>query len=119
MSGVGISFGADRIYDVLTELNGFSADLTQTARVLFINFGPAEQRACVKAATALRRKGIAAMVYPEAAKMKKQMEYANRKQIPFVAFIGENELQDGTVTLKNMADGQQETMTVDEMTSKL
>ena len=119
VSGVGISFGADRIYDVLTELDGFPADLSQTARVLFINFGPAEQRACIKAATALRREGIAAMVFPEAAKMKKQMEYANRKQVPFVAFIGESELQNGTVTLKNMADGQQQTVAVADLAQLL
>ena len=119
VSGVGISFGADRIYDVLTELNAFPADLSQSARVLFINFGPAEQAACVRVAAQLRRQGIATLIYPEAAKMKKQMDYANRKQIPFVAFVGENEMRDGTVTLKNMADGSQQTVPVDSLTSLL
>ena len=119
VSGVGISFGADRIYDVLTELDAFPANLAQAAKVLFINFGPAEQVACIKAAARLRAEGIATLVYPEAAKMKKQMDYANRKGIPFVAFIGESELQNGTVTLKNMTDGTQNTMTVDEMVACL
>ncbi|MBQ2510892.1 MAG: histidine--tRNA ligase [Bacteroidales bacterium] len=119
VSGVGISFGADRIYDVLTELNAFPADLSQSARVLFINFGPAEQAACVRVAAQLRRQGIATLIYPEAAKMKKQMDYANRKQIPFVAFVGENEMRDGTVTLKNMADGSQQTVPADSLTSLL
>ena len=119
VSGVGISFGADRIYDVLTELDAFPANLAQAAKVLFINFGPAEQVSCIKAAARLRAEGIATLVYPEAAKMKKQMDFANRKGIPFVAFIGESELQNGTVTLKNMTDGTQTTMTVDEMVSCL
>ena len=119
VSGVGISFGADRIYDVLTELDAFPANLAQAAKVLFINFGPAEQVSCIKAAARLRAEGIATLVYPEAAKMKKQMDYANRKGIPFVAFIGESELQNGTVTLKNMTDGTQTTMTVDEMVACL
>ncbi len=119
VSGVGISFGADRIYDVLTELNAFPADLSQSARVLFINFGPAEQAACVRVAAQLRRQGIATLIYPEAAKMKKQMDYANRKQIPFVAFVGENEMRDGTVTLKNMADGSQQTVPANSLASLL
>ncbi len=119
VSGVGISFGADRIYDVLTELDAFPADLSQSAQLLFINFGPAEQAACIRVAARLRAEGVATLIYPEAAKMKKQMDFANRKQIPFVAFIGENEMRDGTVTLKNMSDGSQATMTVDEMVAAL
>ena len=119
VSGVGISFGADRIYDVLTELDAFPADLSQSAQLLFINFGPAEQAACIRVAARLRAEGVATLIYPEAAKMKKQMDFANRKQIPFVAFIGENEMRDGTVTLKNMSDGSQTTMTVDEMVAAL
>jgi histidyl-tRNA synthetase len=115
VSGVGISFGADRIYDVLNELNAFPADLAQAATVLFINFGPAEQAACIGIAARLRAAGISTLIYPDAAKMKKQMDYANRKQVPFVAFVGESEMKDGTVTLKNMADGTQQTMTVDQM----
>ena len=119
VSGVGISFGADRIYDVLTELDAFPADLSQSAQLLFINFGPAEQAACIRVVARLRAEGVATLIYPEAAKMKKQMDFANRKQIPFVAFIGENEMRDGTVTLKNMSDGSQATMTVDEMVAAL
>jgi histidyl-tRNA synthetase len=119
VSGVGISFGADRIYDVLTEMDAFPANLSQSARVLFINFGPAEQAASVRVAARLRREGIATLIYPEAAKMKKQMEFANRKQVPFVAFIGESELRDGTVTLKNMADGTQQTLDMEALTEAL
>ena len=119
VSGVGISFGADRIYDVLTELNAFPEGLEQAARVMFINFGAKEQAACIGIAARLRAAGISALIYPDAAKMKKQMDFANRKQVPFVAFVGESEMKDGTVTLKNMADGSQQTMTVDEMIGKL
>ena len=119
VSGVGISFGADRIYDVLTELNAFPEGLEQAARVMFINFGPAEQAACIGIAARLRAAGISTLIYPDSAKMKKQMDFANRKQVPFVAFVGESEIKDGTVTLKNMADGTQETLTVDKLIEKL
>ena len=119
VSGVGISFGADRIYDVLTELQAFPEGLEQAARVMFINFGPAEQAACVGIAARLRANGIGTLIYPDAAKMKKQMEYANRKGIPYVAFVGESEMRDGTVTLKNMHDGSQETLAVEEMINRL
>ena len=115
VSGVGISFGADRIYDVLTELNAFPEGLEQAARVMFINFGPAEQAACVAIAARLRAAGISTLIYPDAAKMKKQMEFANRKAVPYVAFVGESEMRDGTVTLKNMADGSQQTLSVDAL----
>ena len=119
VSGVGISFGADRIYDVLTELGGFPQDLSQAARIMFINFGPAEQAVCVSIASQLRKAGVATLIYPEAAKMKKQMDYANRQGVPFVAFVGENEMRDNTVTLKNMADGSQETLAVEALIDKL
>ena len=119
VSGVGISFGADRIYDVLTELDRFPAGLEQAARVMFINFGQAEAHACIGIATRLRRAGIPTLLYPDAAKMKKQMDYANRKNIPYVAFVGESELHDGTVTLKCMSDGSQQTLTVEDMVQKL
>ncbi|MCR5588087.1 MAG: histidine--tRNA ligase [Bacteroidales bacterium] len=115
VSGVGISFGADRIYDVLTELDRFPQGLEQAARVLFINFGAAEQAACIGIAAKLRAAGISTLIYPDAAKMKKQMDYANRKQVPFVAFVGESEMKDGTVTIKNMADGTQQTVAVDKL----
>ncbi len=114
VSGVGISFGADRIYDVLTELGAFPEGLEQAARVMFINFGPAEQNACIGIAARLRAEGISTLIYPDSAKMKKQMDYANRRAVPYVAFVGESEMRDGTVTLKNMADGSQQTLTVDQ-----
>ena len=119
VSGVGISFGADRIYDVLTELNAFPEGLEQAARVMFINFGPAEQAACIAIAARLRAAGVSALIYPDAAKMKKQMDFANRKQVPYVAFVGESEMKDGTVTLKNMADGTQQTLSVAELVTCL
>ena len=119
VSGVGISFGADRIYDVLTELDRFPKDLAHSARVMFINFGSKEQAACIGIASRLRAEGIPTLIYPEAAKMKKQMEYANRRDVPFVAFVGESEMNDGTVTLKDMQGGTQETMSVDAMIERL
>ena len=119
VSGVGISFGADRIYDVLTELDSWPQGLEQAARVLFINFGPTEQAACIAIAARLRAAGISTLIYPDAAKMKKQMDYANRKQVPFVAFVGESEIKDGTVTLKNMTDGTQQTLSVDALIDTL
>lgn len=108
VSGVGVSFGADRIYDVLTELDKFPSDLGQAAKVMFINFGEKEQDCCVSVAAELRREGVSALVYPDSAKMKKQMEYANKKQIPFVILIGEDEMVSNTVTLKNMETGEQQ-----------
>ena len=119
VSGVGISFGADRIYDVLTELGAFPEGLEQAARVMFINFGSAEQAAIIAIAARLRADGISALIYPDAAKMKKQMDFANRKQVPYVAFVGESEIHDGTVTLKNMSDGSQQTVTVETMIEML
>jgi histidyl-tRNA synthetase len=104
---------------VLTELNAFPEGLEQAARVMFINFGAAEQAACIGIAARLRAAGISALIYPDAAKMKKQMDFANRKQMPFVAFVGENEMRDGTVTLKNMTDGSQKTLSVDELIATL
>ena len=86
---------------------------------MFINFGAKEQAACIGIAARLRCAGISTLIYPDAAKMKKQMDFANRKQVPFVAFVGESEMQNGTVTLKNMSDGSQQTMTVDEMISQM
>ncbi|MBR1765547.1 MAG: histidine--tRNA ligase [Bacteroidales bacterium] len=119
VSGVGISFGADRIYDVLTELNAFPEGLEQAARVMFINFGPTEQAACISIAARLRSAGISTLIYPDSVKMKKQMDFANRKAVPFVAFVGESEMRDGTVTLKNMADGTQQTLSIDQLIATL
>ena len=115
VSGVGISFGADRIYDVLTELNLFPENLEQQATLLFINFGEKELAQCIKYTAMLRKNGVAAEIYPEAAKMKKQMSYADAKKIPFVAFVGESEIASNTVTIKDMASGEQKTVPAEEM----
>ncbi|MCF0193978.1 MAG: histidine--tRNA ligase [Bacteroidaceae bacterium] len=110
LSGVGISFGADRIYDVLEELNLYPADTTTTTQVLFVNFGEKEAAYCMQAADQLRSRGIACEVYPDAAKMKKQMSYANSLAIPYVVIAGENEMANGEYTVKNMLTGEQTTV---------
>jgi histidyl-tRNA synthetase len=109
ISGVGVSFGADRIYDVMTELDLFPPDTASTTRALFVNFGKKEQAYCLKLLSRLRKAGINAEIYPEPAKMQKQMIYANNKNIPFVFLIGENEMNSGTLTVKNMETGEQTT----------
>ena len=119
VSGVGISFGADRIYDVLTELDLFPKALQSSTRVLFATFGEDELRYALKWAKALRAKGIAVEVYPEATKMKKQMGYADAKQIPFVAIVGGNEMETNTVMLKNMESGEQQQVTLEELCSTI
>ncbi|MCL4282245.1 MAG: histidine--tRNA ligase [Flavobacteriales bacterium] len=107
MSGVGISFGADRIYDVLMETGKFPAELGSSTRVLFANFGEAEALHALKLLRQVREAGIAAELYPDAAKMAKQFKYADDKGIPFVAIIGENEMKQGIVTVKDMRSGEQ------------
>lgn len=119
VSGVGISFGADRIYDVLNELNAFPAELGQSAHVLIINFGPSEQNYCLQIAALLRKSSIATLYYPEAAKMKKQMEFASKKGIPYVLFAGESEVANGTATIKDMASGEQTTLPIDQVAAHL
>ena len=119
VSGVGISFGADRIYDVLTELDKFPANLEQSAQVLFINFGAASLPYILSCAARLRAAGVSTLVYPDNAKMKKQMEFANRSHVPFVVFIGEDEMRDNTLTVKNMAEGTQQTTTLDDLLKTL
>lgn len=119
VSGVGISFGADRIYDVLTELDKFPANLGQSAQVLFINFGAESLPYCISCAAQLRAAGVSTLVYPDSAKMKKQMEFANKCQVPFVVFVGENEIASKNLTVKNMATGEQKTMTIAELLSLL
>lgn len=114
LSGVGISFGADRIYDVLEQLHLYPAETETGVRLLFINFGAAEAAHCLGLACRTRNAGIATEVYPDSAKMKKQMAYANARSIPFVALVGEDEMREGMVTLKNMATGEQQTLTIDE-----
>ena len=119
LSGVGISFGADRIYDVLNQLDLYPENAIQGAQVLFINFGQAEAAYCLKAATRLRRAGVRTEIYPDCAKMKKQMSYANTTGVPYVALVGENEMNSDVITLKDMATGQQTQVTVDELIAKL
>ena len=114
VSGVGISFGADRIYDVLTELDLFPKELQSTTQILFATFGADELRYALKWAKALRAKGIAVEVYPEPTKMKKQMSYADAKQIPYVAIVGGDEMAQNKVMLKNMTTGEQKLIGLDE-----
>ena len=114
-----ISFGADRIYDVLNQLELYPADTDTGVELLFINFGAAEAARCLELARTARAAGISTEVYPDAAKMKKQMAYANARHIPFVALIGENELQQGLVTLKNMTTGEQSQLTPEQLLAHL
>ena len=107
VSGVGISFGADRIYDVLKELNRFPDDTKATTQVMFVNFSEKEEKYCLPLLSQIRKAGINAEIYPDAMKMKKQMSYANTKKIPFVILIGENEMKDNILTVKNMNTGEQ------------
>lgn len=107
LSGVGISFGADRIYDVLNTLDLYPAEATASTDVMFVNFGAAEAAASMKMMKELRAAGIACEIYPDPAKMKKQMAYANASAVPFVAMVGESEMQAGKMALKNMATGEQ------------
>ncbi|HOZ41301.1 MAG TPA: histidine--tRNA ligase [Flavobacteriales bacterium] len=115
MSGVGISFGADRIYDVLLETNKFPADLGGSTKLLFANFGEAEAMHCLKLLRQVREAGIAAELYPDQVKMAKQFKYADDKGIPYVAIIGENELKQGIVTVKDMRTGEQKAIKQDEL----
>ena len=119
ISGVGISFGVDRIFDVLNDLDAYPKDAMLDTRVLFINFGDKETAYCLPIVKKLREAGIRTEMYPESAKMKKQMSYANTKQIPFVALAGENEINEGKVTVKNMETGNQEMVSVDELIGML
>lgn len=114
LSGVGISFGADRIYDVLNQLDLYPKEAVTSTRLLFINFGETEAAQALTYATQARAAGISAEIYPDAAKMKKQMGYANSQNIPFVALIGETELAAGKLTLKNMQTGEQQLLTIEE-----
>ena len=119
LSGVGISFGVDRIYDVLNALDLYPKDSLQTTQVLFINFGEKETAYCLPIINKVRAQGIRAEIYPDSAKMKKQMSYANAKQIPFVALAGENEMQASKITLKNMETGEQQMLSPEELIAKL
>ena len=119
VSGVGISFGADRIYDVLNQLELYPEKSLQSTQIMFVNFGEKEEIASLAHVMALRKAGISTEIYPESAKMKKQMGYADAKAIPFVALVGENEIKEGKITLKDMSSGTQELLSIDEVISKL
>ncbi len=117
LSGVGISFGADRIYDVMNQLDLYPEEISESVKVMFVNFGEAEALQSMKYVKQLRDAGIAAQLYPDAAKLKKQMALADAEKIPFVAIVGESELEDGSIMLKNMVSGTQEKMTVSDVIS--
>ena len=119
MSGVGIPFGADRIYDVLNQLDLYPEDASFGTQLLFVNFGEAEAAYVLPVLAKVRAAGIRAEIYPDSAKMKKQMSYANAKAIPFVAIVGENEMNEGKVMLKNMATGEQSLYTPEELVAAL
>ena len=119
MSGVGISFGADRIYDVLNQLDLYPKEAVNGTQLLFVNFGEAEAAYVLPVLAQVRAAGIRAEIYPDAAKMKKQMNYANAKMVPFVAIVGENEMKEGKVMLKNMTSGEQSLVTPDELVAAI
>ena len=117
ISGVGISFGVDRIFDVLNALDCYPKDAVNGTQLLFINFGDKETAYCLPAVAKAREVGIRTEIFPDASKMKKQMSYANAKQIPFVVLAGENEMAEGKLTLKNMLSGDQQLVTIEELIS--
>jgi histidyl-tRNA synthetase len=119
MSGVGISFGADRIYDVLTELELFPAETDQGLSVLFVNFGEKEQLHCMKLVKKVRDAGIDCELYPTPSKLQKQMKYANDRNVSYVALVGENEINSGMIQLKNMVSGEQDSVTIDELINRI
>ena len=119
LSGVGISFGADRIYDVLNTLDLYPKDAVNATQLLFINFGDKETAYCMPAVAKARVAGIRTEMYPDSAKMKKQMSYANAKHIPFVALAGENEMNEGKFTLKNMETGEQKLVSAEELIAEV
>jgi len=120
MSGVGISFGIDRLFDVMNELSLFPEIIQKEFRtqILFVNFGTEEEKFCLQLMTQLRQQGISCELYPDAKKIQKQMEYANRRGIPFVCLIGSNEVKSGQFTLKNMQEGTQETLNTTQLLEK-
>ena len=115
ISGVGISFGVDRIFDVLNALDCYPSDAVNGTQLLFINFGEKETAYCLPAVAKAREAGIRTEIFPDSTKMKKQMSYANAKQIPFVALAGENEIAEGKLTLKNMITGEQQLVAIEEL----
>jgi histidyl-tRNA synthetase len=119
LSGVGISFGADRIFDVLNQLDLYPKEAVNGTKVLFVNFGEAEAAYCLPVLAKVRAAGISGEIFPDAVKMKKQMSYANAKAIPFVALAGESEMNEGKINLKNMTTGEQKLVTAEELVTEL
>jgi len=119
ISGVGVSFGADRIYDVMEQLKLFPAETVQSSEVLFANFGEKEANYCLQLVMELHKKGISAELYPDAVKMKKQMSYADALKIRYVVLIGENEMKEGILSVKDMTSGDQFKTSLDELVEKL
>ncbi|HEV7230826.1 MAG TPA: His/Gly/Thr/Pro-type tRNA ligase C-terminal domain-containing protein, partial [Bacteroidia bacterium] len=119
VSGVGISFGADRIFDVLNELNLYPQSVSATTTLLFAHFGEAEQAYCLPLLAQVRKAGISAEIYPDISKIKKQFDYANKKGIAWVAVAGSEEMSAGQVMLKNMLDGTQEKVKIAELIARL
>ncbi len=119
VSGVGISFGADRIYDVMVGMELFPEEVNFSTKVMFTNLGEAEQMASLKLMSQLRDAGIPSEIYPDAGKMKKQMEYANRRKVPFVVIIGSDEIEKRSATLKNMVTGEQSSIAFDKLVDEL
>ncbi|HNW96822.1 MAG TPA: histidine--tRNA ligase [Bacteroidales bacterium] len=119
VSGVGISFGADRIYDVLNEMNLFPEEVSSTTKILFINFGAEEEKFCLPLIRQVREAGVSAELYPSSAKTKKQFDYANANNIPFVAIVGTDEMKENSVSIKNMKTGVQEKISVNDLINKI
>jgi histidyl-tRNA synthetase len=119
VSGVGISFGAERIYDVMCKLDLFPKDSAGAVKLMFVNFGKREEKYCLDLLSKIRAKGISAELYPDQAKLKKQMTYANNKSVPFVALVGESEITEEKITVKNMEKGTQEKLNLEELLSLL
>jgi histidyl-tRNA synthetase len=115
VSGVGISFGADRIYDVMNQLDLYPPEVTSATQLMFVNFGVVEARYCLRLAGELRQKGLRVEVFPDNAKLKKQMNYAHKKNIGFVALVGQEEMNKGIVTLKDMNSGEQRSVKPEEI----
>ena len=115
VSGVGVSFGAERIYDVLVQQNAFPAESMETTKAMFVNFGEKEEAYCLPVLAQLRKNIVNAEIFPESSKMKKQMNYANRKQIPFVILAGDSEMDANKFTLKNMETGEQQLLASEEL----
>ena len=119
VSGVGVSFGADRIYDVMEKNGKFPEDTMLTTTLMFVNFGEKEEKFCLPLLDVIRKSGIRAELFPDKVKIKKQMNYANQKNVGYVALVGEDEIKNGVITLKNMKTGGQEQITLDELIEKL